>query len=366
MNFLLSLLNLRPGRVGGAETYVRELLRHLPRHAGGDTLVAVMDRDLARTLPTEGFTRVVVNRSGGEVVAERILEAFTPFRAGAIEESFTTTRADAALFPQQSIFPKRVSIPSVLTAVDVQHLHCPEHFSRFDRAFRRRIYSESLARADRIISISGCTRRALVEKAAVPAEKIVVVPFGCWPPDVPGAAGLPGLTPPYFFYPAATYPHKNHERLLRTYAELRRRGEVAARLVFSGQKTAHWKRIESLIRTLGLERDVTHLGFVPSETVQRVYRGADAVLFPTLYEGYGLPVLEGVGSGKRVITSRLEVFDEVGVPRRNQIDFGDPDQLLAALRLEEPTVLEKRPWTWAEMAAATLDVLRDVAQRATR
>jgi len=366
VKLLLSLLNLRPGRVGGAETYVRELLRHLPGHAGDDTLVAVMDRDLARTLPTPGFERIVVNRTGQEVVAERILEAFTPFRARAIEESFTTTRADAALFPQQSIFPKRVSIPSVLTAVDIQHLHHPEHLGRFDRAFRRRIYSDSLARAQRIISISGCTRKALVEKAAVPDEKIVVVPFGWSPPDIPSAADLPGLTPPYLFYPAATYPHKNHERLLRTYAELRRRGDVAARLVFSGQKTALWKRIESLVRTLGLERDVAHLGFVPFETVQRVYQGAEAVLFPTLYEGFGLPVLEGVGFGKRVITSRLAVFDEVGVPRCNQIDFSDPDQLLAALRLEEPTVLEKKPWTWPEMAAATLDVLRDVARQATR
>src|SRR5438477_306851 len=75
-----------------------------------------------------------------------------------------------------------------------------------------------------------------------------------------------------------------------------------------------------------------------------------------------LPVLEAAGWGKKIVTSRLEVFSEIGVPARFQIDFSDPDQLLAALRLPGPTVLEKRPHGWEECARATLRELRRAAQ----
>jgi len=166
---------------------------------------------------------------------------------------------------------------------------------------------------------------------------------------------------PYLYYPAFSHSHKNHEALLRSYAALLRRGAVRQRLLFTGGKTPYWKRIDRLIGALGLRDRVDHLGLVPLEQVGRVYAGADTVVFPSRYEGFGLPILEAVSFGKRVVASRLEVFDEIGLPRQNQIDFADPEQLLAALSLPAPTVLEKAPWTWADMARAYAEMLRRVA-----
>src|SRR5512133_2386622 len=94
MRIAVSLLAFRPGRIGGTETYLRKLLEHLPGEAPADTLIAVMDRDLAAELDTPGFERVIVPKSGGRVVAERILEAFTPWRARAVERIFASLRAD--------------------------------------------------------------------------------------------------------------------------------------------------------------------------------------------------------------------------------------------------------------------------------
>ena len=129
----------------------------------------------------------------------------------------------------------------------------------------------------------------------------------------------------------------------------------------TGLRTRLWPGLERLIRDLGMQPHIRHLGYLDHEDVGRVYAGASAVLFPTLFEGFGLPVIEAAAFGKKVIVSRLEVFDEIGVPAAFQIDFADPDQLLAALRLSGPTALEKTPATWEEIARATMAELRRAA-----
>lgn len=363
MRIGLSLLALRPGKVGGVETYVRRLVQEWPALAGSDRLVAFLDRDLARELETPGFERVVVDRSARRLVADRILEAFTPLRAAAVEKAVAAAGADAILFPQQSIFPRRAGSRSVVTVGDVQHLFFPRNFGAFDRAFRARAYPRATTESARLIAISEFTRRTLVEKAGVPPSKVIVVPHGH-----SSKAGAAPAEPtelvrrPYLFYPAATFAHKGHARLLRAYAELRRRGALDAGLVFTGMQTGLWRSLERLARVLGIREHVVHLGFVPYAEVRRVYAGAEAVVFPTEFEGYGIPVLEAIEHGKRIVTSRLEVFDEIGVPGECQIDFEDPDQLLAALRRPGPAGLTRPVGTWADCALRTLEILREVGR----
>jgi glycosyltransferase involved in cell wall biosynthesis len=357
----LSLLAFRPGRIGGAETYVRKLLAELPRAArASERLLVFLDRDVAASLETPGWDRVVVDRSASGLVAERLLEAFTPYRARAVERAIAKAAPDAVLFPQQSIFPRRVACASVLTVHDLLHLGMPDVVPRAERAFRAAAYPESLARARRIIAISEATRAALLEAARVEPAKVTVVRQGFDPAPgaLPGPAGFAG---PYLYFPAATFAHKGHESLIRSYAALRRRGELAARLVFSGMRTPLWRRLARLAEELGVAQDVVHVGFVPYAEVRALFAGAEAVLFPSRHEGFGLPVLEAAAQGKKIVTSRLPVFDELGVPQERQIDFGDPDALARALRLEGPTLLERAPATWAECAARTLDVMRAAA-----
>lgn len=362
MRLALSLLSLRVGRVGGAETYVRGLLREMPGVAGpGDSLVAVMDSTLAGALEIPGWERVVVERSARRIVVERVLEAFTPYRALGVERVFRRLGADVVLFPQQSIFPKRAPVRAVLSVVDVQHLYHPEHIAWLDRLYRPAIYPHSMRRAEHLVAISEFTRATLLERCNVAPEKVTAIPLGYTPRsarDVPATDRVRG---PYLYYPAATFAHKNHAQLIRSYAALRRRGALDTKLVFTGMKTRLWKELARLARELGVADDVVHLGFLPYPEVRRVFVGADAVLFPSRYEGFGLPVIEAVAEfGKKVVTSRLPVFDELGVPPDRQIDFADPDALLAALRDPGPTVLRRLPGTWAECARRTLEAIRAV------
>lgn len=365
MRVALSLLSLRPGQVGGAETYVRALLRHLPAAAApGDALLLVLDRDLDREIRAPGFERVVLPFGARELVGRRILEAYTPWRDRRSEAVLASARPDVTLFPQQSIYPREAPGPAVVTAVDVQHLEHPEHFGLFDRTFRARVYPRSQARAARVIGISGFTLRTLEERSGLPTGRGVVIPLGVEPGPAASASGLPaGLEAGGFLYlPAATWPHKGHERLLAAFAALRRSGAIRERLVLTGRRTPLWERtLVPLARRLGVEGDVVHLGFVSRAEVDALLGAARAVVFPTRYEGFGLPVVEAAAAGARVIASRLEVFDEIGLPRENQIDFDDPGALARALDLPRPTRLEREPLRWEEVARRTMEVLRGAA-----
>ena len=364
MKIAVSLLNLRPGTVGGAETYVRQLLAHLVAAGAGDSIIPVAFRESLSALDVSGLAPAVVDRSDRRMVLARIGEAFSPWRDLGLERQFEAVGADVAFFPQQSVCPKAVRGPVVLTVVDVQHLFFPRNFGLFDRAFRAALYPRSLRRADRVIAISEFTKRTLVERCGIAPEKIVAIPLGVSPAPVEAAASCPPLPGRYLYYPAATFPHKNHETLFRTLTTLRRRGGFDLQLVLTGQRTSRLNRLRRLTRELGIDSAVHHLGFLPYAEVAQVYLGAEAVVFPSRFEGFGLPVVEAVRFGRKVICSRLEVFDEIGVPKRWQIDFAQPDALLAALAMEGPTVLEKPLWTWAEVARATLDVLHATARRA--
>ena len=366
MRIALSLLSLRPGQVGGAETYVRALVRHLPEVAGGDELLLVLDRDLDREIDGRGWTKVVMPYGARELVGRRILEAYTPWRDRVSERVLARAWPDVTLFPQQSIFPHRAPGVAVLTAVDVQHLVLPGHFGLFDRTFRPRVYPRSMDRAVHVLAISEFTRSTLLERCGLAPGKVTAIPLGVERDDAGPAVPLPdGLAPGSFLYcPAATWPHKGHDRLFQAYATLRRNGRVQEGLVLTGQRTRLWEReLLPLARRLGIEHDISHLGFVPHAQVAPLMALARAVIFPTRYEGFGLPVVEAAAAGARIVASRLGVFDEIGLPRESQVDFADPEQVMAALERPAPTRLLREPFSWGEVARRTIDEVRVAAGR---
>jgi glycosyltransferase involved in cell wall biosynthesis len=219
-----------------------------------------------------------------------------------------------------------------------------------------------MSRAERIIAISQFTRKSILQHYRVDLERVAVIPHG-WEATPATVGADAGFGAKYVYYPAITRPHKNHQVLLESIAALRARGSFDFQLVLSGIQTGYWKTLCRQIHRLGLDDVVRHVGYVPYEHVQRLYRGAECVVFPTSFEGFGLPILEAVEAGKKILVSRLEVFDELGVPARFQIDFSDPDQFERALQDPAVTVLENRPWTWDESAAATMAVLASAAGR---
>jgi len=373
LRFLISLLAFRPGSIGGTETYLRELLRAIARCAEPDTVAVLLECNLARALPTPGLERVVVDASASRVVAERCLEAFTPYRARRVETAIDRFAPDAMLFPQISLFPKSLAVPAVVTVGDMQHLLLPGNFSVFERRFRAAIYPYSLARAAVVLAMSGFTKRTLIERAGVDADKVRVVALGtdadagqgnC--ADAAAAPPPPGIDLPYLYYPAVTRPHKDHATLLRTFATLVRDRALPHHLVLSGERTGQWRALRRLIGRLAIEDRVVHVGHVSRDLVRSLYAHADAVVFPSRFEGFGLPLVEAAACAAKIIACSLPAYDDTGVEGVVTIDFEDSAQLASALASPARSALTPRAWTWERNARETLAALRDAAASGDR
>ena len=183
MKIVVSLLNFRPGRIGGTETYLRRLIPYLSTAAEQHELILLIDRRQEAENLFPGIPRSVVDISPARVLIERGLEAVTQYRCRAAERILERLKPDVVFFPQQSIFPKNVNCPCVLVVHDLYHIHLPQYLSPPQRLFRSRSYAMSIERAERIIAISRVTKETVVKHYGVSPKRISVIPHGVEPVD---------------------------------------------------------------------------------------------------------------------------------------------------------------------------------------
>lgn len=361
MRIGISLLNLRLGVMGGFETYVQKLVDYFPECVGADDeIVFIVNKDNLRFVPS-GATVYEVDWTQCQTSRRRILEAVFPFWPNPLGREIDWLGFDVIFYPHQAMFPISVAVPSVVTVADIQHLYYPRYFHIMDRVFRGLVYKRAVYSCDRIMAISEFTASCIVEKYGVAKDKISVIHHGFEPLVLGQVDSLDGLPDPYIYYPAASFPHKGHLTLFRSYAALKRAGRISHKLLLSGVRDAGWDRLRKWIESEGMDQDIVDYGYVSYDDVLRLYAGADAVVFPTEFEGFGLPVLEAAQFRKKIICSRLSVFDEIGVPSSCQIDFGDPEQLFAALISSDVLFLESEPITWRESVRQIYHLLKTTA-----
>lgn len=246
-------------------------------------------------------------------------------------------RGAAALFsPLHSTAFEERGLPHAAIAYDFQDLVFPAFFPRGERRRRRR-FRAGLARCDRVIAISEATRSAAVELLRLPRERVRVVP-----PSGPlvrrplpsaellGRLDALGLAPgAYFLYPANAWPHKNHDRLLSVLAAGRPGGGVAP--VLCGLDRGGLGVLEARVREKGLAGRVHLLGVVPDADLTALVQGARFLFFPSLFEGFGLPVLEAARLGTPVACSDLPALREVAGEAAFFFDPTSPEAVGAAL-----------------------------------
>ena len=214
--------------------------------------------------------------------------------------------------------PKQPGLGVIATAYDLIPLAMPELYLRtypWDEAVAYRRSLVQLRGADHIIAISAATQRDLVDRLGISDSKITVVPLGYdatvfRPTDRPPPAGY-GLPERYFLYVGAHDPRKNIEPMLRAYAGVRRR-LPDTRFVFVGKKIPGEAAVfADWVSRYGLAADIIDLGFVPREDLPALYSRAAAFVFPSLYEGFGLPLLEAMACGCPVIAANNSSIPEV-------------------------------------------------------
>ena len=210
------------------------------------------------------------------------------------------------------------SLPSIYNPHDLQHLHYPQFFIPSAIAWREVIYPAGCHFARTVVVASQWVRQDIVQHYSVNPDKIQVIP--CAPPteaEPEPSADYLAMTRekyhpviPFAIYPAMTWEHKNHIRLLEALALLRDRDQLRINLICTGNKAAFWPRIEARLLELGLQDQVRFLGLVPGEDLRALYQLCQFVVVPTLFEAASGPLFEAWQEGVPVTCSTVTSLPE--------------------------------------------------------
>ncbi len=288
---------------------------------------------------------------------------------------------DAGLFhATEHLLPSLRSIPSILTVHDLIFRHLPSHHKPLNRWYLNLTMPLYCRRATHIIAISECTRRDLIGTYGLSPEKITVIYEAAGPrfrPQPPEAVTSVhtrySLPDRYLLFVGTIEPRKNLTRLLTAFEAIHSK-EMTDGLVIVGRRGWLYKDFFARLEQSPVRDAVLFPGYVPDEDLPAIYAGAQALVFPSLYEGFGLPVLEALACGTPVVASRASSIPEVGggaVLYFNPASAGEITEAIH-LVLQDPDLREEMRergmtqaarFSWDQVAIET-EAVYDVAQKA--
>ncbi|HEX6902651.1 MAG TPA: glycosyltransferase family 1 protein [Thermoanaerobaculia bacterium] len=281
------------------------------------------------------------------------------------------------------VLPARVGSKVVVTIHDIIHLLYPEFLpSNLAFLYAQRMIRRSLTRGDRIIAVSQNTKNDLMRHFEVDGGKIEVIHNGVDdafrkrlpPEDLQRWLRDLGIAQPYLLFvgnPAK--PHKNLDTVVQAYARARRMAQFDAPLICVGSRQGSEFKIRSRAEYLGIGDKVRLLGHVAQEALPAIYQGATLFLYPTLYEGFGLPIIEAMASGVAVITSNTSALKEIGEGYALLVDPLDLDGIAKAIAslmgnperraaFAERGMGRAEDFRWDQAGRRTLDIYRSVIE----
>lgn len=373
---LLSLTGTYRG--AGINGYIYQLLRHLAVSAGAEA----RPFEYIAYLHDIGFTPVA-----GLDVARSRWDTRKPWRRIIWEQTRLAALARELDLLHGLAFaaPIACACPAVVTVHDLSFYRYPQAFRRFNRAYLGWITRVSVRRAARVIAVSESTRQDVIAFCGVPAERVVVVPNGVTeefgPADARAIAAFRrrrGLPARFILFLGTLEPRKNIARLLEAYAQMirRRAASDTPMLIIAGAKGWFYDAIFARVEQLALTERVIFPGFVPADELPWWYRAAELFVYPSLFEGFGLPVLEAMACGTPCITSNVSSLPEVAgdaallVAPEDGVALADAmarvldePALAAQMRAAGPTQAARFPWT--RTARETASVYRAVLGETT-
>ena len=317
----VNLLHIVPGEVGGSEEYAVRTLSAYARHGSPDlvpVLHVLAPFVVAHQPLCEAFDTVVSPLDGTNRV-RRILAESTWLAA-------RTADMDA-VHHLGGRLPGRSRRPAAVTIHDLQPLFRPENFSPAKRAFMARSLPRTARQADLLVAPSHAVADKLASRLGVGAERIAVVSVGA--EQIADGPNRPA-DPPTVLYPAATYPHKNHLVLIEAFARIADR-HPDARLVMTGSPGRADGEVRSAAAATGLGERITLTGRIPAAELDVLLTGAAVVAFPSVYEGFGIPVLEALAAGVPVVVGAGTPAAEMAGDLAPVVDPSDPAAWAEAL-----------------------------------
>lgn len=281
-----------------------------------------------------------------------------------------------------NVLPEYVPCASVVTVHDLAFMRYPQYFRPARRNYQRVFTARSVRHATLTVAVSESTKRDLIEYFHVPEDCVRVIYSAIDPifRPVEDATELAefrtrhGLPPRYLLYLGTLEPRKNLVGLVEAYARLRNGDAETPPLVLAGAKGWYYQPLFERINSLGMQQHITFAGYVAREEQPLWYAGAELFIYPSFYEGFGLPVAEALACGTPTITSNVSSLPEAGGSIATLVDPNDWDALAHTMRvaLADPSAraraLDEGP-RWASrfssshMAAAYAEVYREAAER---
>jgi len=294
----------------GIGTYVRNLASQLARQDRDDTYVLICrraDEPWVRGLGPR--FEPLIEGAGNYSVLEQVAIPFDLRRA----------KVDLFHAPHYVVSPL-TACPTVVTIHDCIHLRFPQYLPNRTAAVYARFFMATAARrARRILTVSQASKEDILHFLKVPASKVEVIHNAlderlAAPPTEDEIARVRDrflVNAPFILYAGNIKPHKNVDRLIEAFAIVRSRGGENIKLLIIGDEISKYPNLRRLVHRFQLHKHVRFLGFVPDATLAALYRLATVFVFPSLYEGFGLPPLEAMASGAPVITSNVSSLPEV-------------------------------------------------------
>ena len=286
--------------------------------------------------------------------------------------------ADVSCFLNYYIPPfasgKRVSV-----VYDMVARAYPETMDFRTRILLGTTLRSSIKRADRIVTISEAAKSEIIKYYNTDADRISVMPMGVEEGYCPQTEGLNdiklkyGIDGAYLMYLGTLEPRKNIETLIRAYALLKKRIS-APKLVIAGKKGWAYEGIFKLTKELELESDVIFTGYLERSEIPVLLTGAEAFVFPSVYEGFGMPPLEAMACGCPVITSNVSALPEVAGDAGLLCDPKSPEEFAAAMErvctdkalaksMSEKGLERAKSYTWKRAADIFMNAVYSASQK---
>lgn len=349
----LSMLTLVPGISGGSETHAFQLASALAREGTlkYQAYLPSIAPGAADGLPSEVVASYPASRTIAGRIAGMTRVALMP---GTIRRAILSRNPAVIHFPLSVMLP-RIEHPAVVSTIhDIQHELFPQFFPRSELAYRRLVYGWTIRRSARIVTVSDHARATLIEHYGLHPERVVSIHNA-----VDHARFRPAQFPrePFLLYPANRWRHKNHATLFDAMAIIRN-ARPELRLVLTG--SGHDRHC--------VPAGVTVLGHVDNEALVKLYQTASALVFPSFYEGFGLPVLEAMACGCPVACSNTASLPEVAGDAAKLFDPRSPGEIASAVlavlkdgeRYAARGLAQAAKFTWSSVARQHEDVYRSL------